>query len=600
MQGSARAALSALACLRAFPRLRRRTTQHGGWNGISLAAGYGFGARRGAGSAAVAMALREEEDLDEVIRVGVSRGREVGTGKARDLDNVRETERSCSDAVEGGDGQGERCDELRHASGTRYGSRLPMTYADVLDHLTGIAQPRTGESTVVVGSRSRRMSSEASSSTAAREARPRKAKAHITATSTSTRTPCPETQDLIWDTEHILDRALDSHLDVTHSPATQSKLPWPARHLKLRTVRPVDLAHAESSFHAARRRLAQLQTSQPGEARDDPHHRQVLMAHINHLMYLAARIPDPEGYARIRALLRQYELEPDSHTFLTRLILVDKMNQMDQVGAICQKFNRRVVSPRYAGQERSTRGARKTIDGGDATVLLNMTIWMLAKRAQWNIVGPAYNKLLKHTPHATPHVSSAFPRDYFTPSHDLSFDLYFRNTTMLDKITYQSLIRALAFHGNVVPALAVMQDLLNDDRGYTVAPSDFVALFQGFARFGRIPVGWEDLQGAAAAQGNAVDASAQPGLRPPLFPRPIFPEPSFPGYTSSSSSSSSARTHKMDALKQMTEIWADKVNAWDPSCAERVPRIHASPTRLEREWTLVTLQQVFQSFSTLR
>lgn len=61
------------------------------------------------------MALREEEDLDEVMRVVVSGGREAG--KARDLGNVEETKRSCWDAVEGGDGQGERCDELRALRG---------------------------------------------------------------------------------------------------------------------------------------------------------------------------------------------------------------------------------------------------------------------------------------------------------------------------------------------------------------------------------------------------------------------------------------------------------------------------------------------------
>lgn len=334
------------------------------------------------------------------------------------------------------------------------------------------------------------------------------------------------------------------------------------------------------------------------------------MAHINHLLYLSARIPDSEGYARIRAYLREYDLEPDSHTYLTQLILMDKMNQMNQVAGICRKFNQRRLAPGDTTQERTGRGKR-TIDGADATVLLNMTIWMLAKRGQWNIVGPAYNKLLKHTPHATPHVSAAFPRDYFTPSHDLSFDLYFRNTTFLDKITYQSLIRALAFHGNVVPALAVMQDLLNDSRGYTVALSDFVALFQGFARFGRIPVGWEDLEGVAYGQGvhsDAVYGDAKGALRPPLweeeapspvkptpespmFPPPIFPEPSFPGSTTASPSS---RSHKMDALKQMTEIWAGRVNTWDQFPESEHHR--AAPTRLEREWTLVTLQQVFQSF----
>jgi hypothetical protein len=334
----------------------------------------------------------------------------------------------------------------------------------------------------------------------------------------------------------------------------------------------------------------------------NPLHRDVLMAHINHMLYLAARVPDVRAYSRIKAYLREFDLEPDSHTYLTRLILMDKMNQMNQLPGICRSFNERRVIPDYPGEQGRKS---KTIDGEDATVLLNMTIWMLAKRAQWNVVGPAYNKLLIYTPYATKHLSSAFPPDYFTPSHDPSFTLYFRNETTLDKITYQSLIRALAFHGNIVPALSVMQDLLNDSRGYTVALSDFIALFQGFARFGRIPVGWEELgMPLEDAAGEDVYADSEAPLRPDLgddhsssaksvkpteramFPPPTFPEASRPGSSGSS---------KMDALKQMTEIWADKINAWEQPGAATP----SMPTRLEREWTLVTLQQVFQSFLAL-
>lgn len=403
-----------------------------------------------------------------------------------------------------------------------------------------------------------------------------------------------ETDEIVWDTEHILDQALDTSSRKVRNRSGTRNLPWPTRHLRLRTVRIVDVEFAENAFNTARRLLAQ------GDAMG-PLHREVILAHINHMLYLSARVPDVRTYSRIKAYLREYDLEPDSHTYLTKLILMDKMNQMNQLPGICRSFNERRVIPDYPGEQGRKS---KTIDGEDATVLLNMTIWMLAKRAQWNIVGPAYNKLLIHTPHATKHLSSAFPPDYFTPSHDLSFTLYFRNETALDKITYQSLIRALAFHGNIVPALAVMQDLLNDSRGYTVTSSDFIALFQGFARFGRIPVGWEELgMSLGDVAGEDVYADSLAPLRPDLgdddfpssakseksteramFPPPIFPEASRPG---------SSGTSKMDALKQMTEIWAGKINAWEQ------PGTATPTTRLEREWTLVTLQQVFQSFLAL-
>ncbi|KAI5451923.1 Translation factor guf1 mitochondrial [Naganishia albida] len=587
---TSRAALSALTCLRAFPRLRQRRAEvpvHSPTAGLSgglpcAAKGIlrtgGLEARRWAGSAA--LAVREEEEIEDVAP------RLSREGSA--MDHALEQEEKRGSGLRG-----------NHTRGNGN-----LITEDIVDTSLSLLDARIMQES---GARSKPLKRKTVED---RPLRPPSA-AHPAVTRTAGHVNIPrdpsdpspsaqrgpscdritdstETDELVWDTEHILDQSLDSSSRRARARNTSRDLPWPTRHLRLRTVRPVDVDYAENAFHTARRRLS----------REDSVHRDVLMAHINHMLYLAARIPDVKAYSRIKAYLREHDLPPDSYTYLTRLILMDKMNQMNQLPGICRSFNeRRVVSTPQAEQGRK----RKTIDGEDATVLLNMTIWMLAKRAQWNIVGPAYNKLLIHTPHVTRHLSSAFPPDYFTPSHDVSFGIYFRNETALDKITYQSLIRALAFHGNIIPALAVMQDLLNDSRGYTVASSDFIALFQGFARFGRIPVGWEELGMTLGDMQADVFADSMASLRPGLgdddfpanvksekatdramFPPPIFPEASRPG----------SSTSKMDALKHMTEIWAGKINTWERPGA-------TMPTKLEREWTLVTLQQVFHSFLAL-
>ncbi|KAJ9125637.1 hypothetical protein QFC22_000599 [Naganishia vaughanmartiniae] len=513
------------------------------------------------------------------------------------------------------------------------------------------------------------------------------------------------TSSLIQKTEQALDLALSSPSPSSHArgnPAntanptndegtgtgTGTALLWPVRHLRLRSVRPVDVQHAEHAFHLARQRLGPLR-SRVSHGRADTRardgaagtisnsaatatatptttHAQLLRAHINYLLYLSARIPDAGGYARIQAYLREYGLEPDGWTWLTRLVLVDRLEAarvaggsggggggaggggvVRQLEGVWREFNSRIgLDVRSSeGQMMAKEGIqRRLIDDEGRTVLLNMTIWILAKRGQWSIVGPAYNALLSHhtTADATAtqqqqqqqHTSSAFPRDYFTPSHDLStspalnYNLFFNpataaaTATRLNKRTYQSLIRALAFHGNIVPALAVMQDMMNDARGYTVGVCDYVSLFQGFARFGTIPVGWEAMVRPSLAQeGAGVRDVDERALHPDgeeeeygaastrrerdFFPPPIFPEPLHPGLVASDrpvSSSSSAATSRKDAMKHMTEIWAGNVSSGDedsPTGGEgkgkRMARVNG-PSKLEREWTLVTLQQVFHSF----
>ncbi|KAJ9107833.1 hypothetical protein QFC19_002739 [Naganishia cerealis] len=671
VSSTSRAALSTLTCLRTFPRHRKHTltahhtrpespfprTVSRGYHGLaagrnSLTTGLvpgvnrGFEGRRWANSAA-AVVVREEEVSEESTTSTPHRHGEPAPGSRGSgfraaqrvltensvLNDSYLTHRLVQESLSALDAQisnestekprrnaARATQPSRHTSSSDFSSPPPTTLRPIHSHHP---PSQTHNS---------RTAPEPESVTLAKAE-----------SSTSPSSTDPQVNEILWDTESILDQALSKPLNQDHrtsgfrntqgGEATRS-LPWPTRHLRLRTVRPVDVEYAENAFHQARQRLVQLESRRdPSLPGGDPVHRDVLLAHINYMLYLSARIPSVQVYSRIKAYLREYNLEPDSHTYLSRLILLDKMNQLNQLPAVCRSFNKqRVTPPSEEGQGRSTGEKRgKTIDGDNATILLNMTIWMLAKRGHWSIVGPAYNNLLSHTSHATKHPSSAFPPDYFTPSHDLSLSQYFLSWASLDKVTYQSLIRALAFHGNIVPALAVMQDMLNDSREYTVAISDFISLFQGFARFGTIPIGWEAMvdssAGTAAGTGgirlkkeehvdtmrslrpdveeddgdveytsSRTDGSGPSSTTREMFPPPIFPEPLHPGPACTDRPSS-----KMDALKQMTDIWAGKVDTWDQhdgsaGVEEEQRTTMSGPTKLEREWTLVTLQQVFQSF----
>ncbi|KAJ9128357.1 hypothetical protein QFC24_000650 [Naganishia onofrii] len=676
---TSRAAINSLTCLRAFPRLRKHTlasatTVHQkqelvkpilavrGYHGLATARrpsialvkgqvqGYEATGRRWAGSA-VAVATREEEDAAED---GASGGWYGGLTQ-RDVEeeqvgNAQLTRTRSERSMENLNGSLSQSERIVHDSLSALDDQLPPS------------------GSAVVGRRSDRLSvgQQTRHTPKNDQTRPLLMSSHRSSDTRSSKasTIDPQISSMIQDTELILDQALlavppSSSRDRNRS--RERNLPWPIRHLRLRTVRPVDVEHAENAFHQARQRLARLEQPLPHNSTNtsaskstihDPYgpdvddrtlHKQVLRAHINHLLYLSARIPDPVGYKRIMAYLREYELEPDGWTWLTRLVLVDKVG--DRVGAgaqgragaggvlrqlegVCRDFNRRTSSESGGAEEQygqtmtgeeTTRG-KPSIDGDNATVLLNMTLWILAKRGQWSIVGPAYNKLLSDQSSYTPghHPSSAFPLDYFTPSHDLStFNLFFNPTTNLNKITYQSLIRALAYHGNIVPALAVMQDMMNDKRGYTVGVCDYVSLFQGFARFGTIPVGWEAMAGHYPTPvGDDTFLDPMRSLRPQeeedeysassarrdFFPPPIFPGPLHPGPVTQDRPTTS--NSKKDAMKQMTEIWAGNVgsSAWNDGSSSGIEKgtgkgsTTSGPSKLEKEWTLVTLQQVFHSF----
>lgn len=205
----------------------------------------------------------------------------------------------------------------------------------------------------------------------------------------------------------------------------------------------------------------------------------------------------------------------------------------------------------------------------DETVLANQTIWMLAKRGHWRIVGPVYGEILRNTPSAISTPSNAFPAEYFTPANLLSGIYPTFDQSRADKVTYQSLIRALGFHGNVIAALNVMGDMLRDDRSHTADVSDYIAVMQGFARFGN-SLEPEEAHRRRARRLSFHSETDLSGDLLEIFPPVIFPDPlplvqpSELGSVSSDALTSpgNGKGGKSGGLKKLTEIWGNKIDGW--------------------------------------
>jgi hypothetical protein len=368
-------------------------------------------------------------------------------------------------------------------------------------------------------------------------------------------------------------------------------LPGALRSLKYRSVLLEDIKDAEKRFYEFTKGLDEEiivweqrnQLLKSGRKKKDvivgswqqryPHprqlHKDTLRSHLNHLLYLSARAGSQGYYLKFIKLFEEYGIEQDSWTYLTRLMVLDRRSHVSlhRITDIWKEWKAAAAKQaQVSGGELDPRLSERSIQ--DETVLVNQTIWMLAKRGNWRVVGPVYHELLQKTATNTM-TSIAFPAEYFDPSNVLSVIYPAFHQAQLDKITYQGLIRALGFHGNVIPALNVMGDMLRDERGYIADLSDYVAILQGFARFGNSLEPVEAQRRRSRRLSFHMDAD-QPEDLLELFPPLIYPQllpvdlASEHGHaTPNGLASSEPRTRgKTGGLRKLTEIWASKIDGW--------------------------------------
>ncbi len=249
--------------------------------------------------------------------------------------------------------------------------------------------------------------------------------------------------------------------------------------------------------------------------------------YLNRMLYLGARIPSRDIFERVRTLFKRYNVEPDDYTVTARILLLDRTDQLGLLPGLWQNV---------------------CTQGKPSPLLFNAMLWAYSKRGQWDVAGQLYNRILANIPRDCP--SLAFSDPPFFSSKALPIPA----ALTPGKDTYQCLVQALAYHGNLHSALHVLQDLTQDPAGLQPDVADLLALFHGFARFGE------------ASPDYPLSQHEQAGLpRPESFPRiPL-----------------SGHGQPRRSASRLSEIWTQSLSQPDPADFDR--------------WTLGTLDQVFES-----
>lgn len=356
-----------------------------------------------------------------------------------------------------------------------------------------------------------------------------------------------------------------------------------------------------------------------------PDHRQTALAHVNHVLYLAARVPSTRLFNRVSHILEDLGLVGDSYTHLARLVLLDRTNQLHKVPNAWNEYARHRLARRDASG--GLRGIRSGGGGGpfsssrdavSTTIVLNTVLWMYAKRARWDVVQPVYARLLRNLARSEGCDSSrsAWAATAESPSaSSASLDtLVIPKGVLPDRITYTSLIRGLAWHGRFHPAISVLQDMVADPHGYAPDPSVFISLFQGFGRFGEIGSRREDdASNAQHLGGESWLSTISPGVSIDPEPTPrIFPEPFWPSDTDITSGHpkpgvnfftkrSPHRPDDMSTFRRLTDLWSHTAPiATSQTSPWQVRSGDENDVADENPWTLTALDQLFIAFLALR
>jgi len=243
-------------------------------------------------------------------------------------------------------------------------------------------------------------------------------------------------------------------------------------------------------------------------------------------------------FDRTRALYAQHGIAADSYTELATILLLDNT---DQVGKLPEVW-------------RDLCGRNGKSPGTVNIIHLNAILWAFAKRAQWDVVGAIYNKLLSDRATGDTDGRTPFPARAFFSSKGKGLPV--PSGLSPSAATFQCILRALTYHGDLTSALSVLQDM--DNAGFQPVVSDFVAFFQGFARFGELAV--DDESGAG-------------DITPPVEKHTRKPVPN-------------NAPQEQPAPRRLTDIWSDGMRRKDAP---------SEPADAGGEWNKETLQLLFQT-----
>lgn len=221
-----------------------------------------------------------------------------------------------------------------------------------------------------------------------------------------------------------------------------------------RNINRSDLKKAERQFMSSFR-----------SAPSDPARREQYFRGLNHILYLSALARQPERTEFWWNRMISEGFEPNSWSYLSRVLTYGAM--YSRTAAFLIELERAL--PKVPRKE-------------DKVVLVNVAIWLAAVAKRMDVAGALYTTINP-------------PEETTTYSHSIA-ELPISLIEELCEIppskqTFYLMLSAYTYHGDLISALTTMQQLLG--RGYPAVVANYVALFRGFAKFGKI------LEGEAGA-----------------------------------------------------------------------------------------------------
>lgn len=260
-------------------------------------------------------------------------------------------------------------------------------------------------------------------------------------------------------------------------------------------------------------------------APSDPARREQYRRGLNHIMYLAALSRQPERTEFWWNKMIGEGFEPDSWSYMSRVLTYGAM--YNRTAAFLVELERAL--PKVPRKE-------------DKIVLVNLAIWLAATAKGMDVAGALYTTI--NPPEETTTYSHAIA--------ELPIGLIEELCELPpSKQTFYLMLSAYTYHGDLISALTTMQQLLA--RGHPAVVANYVSLFRGFSRFGKIHEG---------------EAGAASELFPPLI--------EFASQSTLYEIKRRRATGFFDAIRGKSKV-------------EEAPN----------HWTLEAFDQIFQSFLTL-
>ncbi|WVQ86373.1 hypothetical protein IAS59_000079 [Cryptococcus gattii] len=231
-----------------------------------------------------------------------------------------------------------------------------------------------------------------------------------------------------------------------------------------RRIKTKNLVDAEKTFRSLFPKL-------PSE--DDVGERHRYKAALNHLIYLCALAGQGERLETWWNRIEWEGLKADGRAWLSRMILLDRTGKGEEVNGILEKV-------------------LENFDEGDVTqedvsILVNYAMVVYAKLGRWDVVSEVYGQLRPTDLHDLSIIRSSLPNpSYFDGTHPHAHLPLPSFSVPLTRRSYSPLLLSLSVQGHLPAALTIFKHIFED--GYTPSVDDYTALFKGFVKHGVTPV----------------------------------------------------------------------------------------------------------------